>query len=231
MATMRKEIFTVIYFALGIIFIASEYLEFETIRFLTKPLLMPALIVSYLSLNKKYGLKHNWLMILALIFSWLGDTFLLLQKFTLNFFLIGLACFLLTHVFYIILFFKPRILKPFSMFKAVFIFIILSYLVIFIYLLRPYLNDVYIPIVLHAIILIIMLLTALDLQGKVEKEAFQFIFSGAFLFVIAESLIAIDKFYVPFSLATFSIMTFYLLAQYFVMKGIIIRDQNNKISN
>ena len=72
-----------------------------------------------------------------------------------------------------------------------------------------------------------MLLFALNQQGKIDKEAFKYIFGGAALFVVADSLIAVNKFYEYFSLHTLSTMTFYLFAQYFIMKGIIIRDQNN----
>lgn len=223
---MRKEIFTIIYFLLGIVFITSEYLGYEIIRLISKPLLMPVLLFGYIFLVKTYKLKRNWLYVLAIVFCWLGDTFLLLQDYSINFFLTGLVSFLTGHVFYIFLFYKPLIFKPVSMLKVSLFAIIVLYAFLFIRYIFPYLDDLKIPVIIYAVIIFLMLLTALNQQGRIDKEAFQYIFGGAFLFVISDSLIAINKFHTSFSLSTLSIMTFYVFAQYFIMKGIIIRDQN-----
>lgn len=225
---MRKEIFTIIYFILGIIFISAEYLGYNVIRLITKPILMPVLLYGYISLVNTYQLNRNWLFIFALIFCWLGDTFLLLQDYSVNFFLVGLVSFLIGHVFYIILFYKPIIWRPVSSLKVTLFIVIVIYIFFFLKFLIPHLDHFLVPVVVYAIIITLMLLSALNQQGRIEKEAFQYIFGGAFLFVVSDSLIAINKFHTPFSAATLSIMTFYLFAQYFIMKGIVIRDQNKK---
>jgi uncharacterized membrane protein YhhN len=223
---MRKEPLTILYFLLGIIYIIAEYFNILIIEFISKPLLMPLLILNYYYLTNKFNLKKNYMLLAALFFSWIGDTTLLFERFTISFFLVGLLSFLIGQIFYIILFFKPLEGKPFSKLKAIIIIFIILYVVLFAKFLLPILNEFLLPVLFYSIIILTMLVTALNQQGKIEKEAFQYIFGGAVLFVISDSIIAINKFYIPFSLSTMGVMGFYLFAQYLIMKGIIIRDLN-----
>lgn len=81
---------------------------------LSKPLLMITLLVYFLSASAGYA---GWrkLVVLAMVFSWLGDVFLLMD----NMFVAGLGTFLMAHVFYIIVYHKTGAakgqLRPFDL--------------------------------------------------------------------------------------------------------------------
>jgi uncharacterized membrane protein YhhN len=64
-----------------------------------------------------------------------------------------------------------------------------------------------------------MALSALTLRHIVSKAAWNSLFSGALLFVMSDSLLAINKFVHPIPEAGFLIMSTYILAQYFIVQG------------
>ena len=85
----------IIYGIIGIIEVISEAIGSDTLRFITKPLLMPVLIFYFYSSVKFSFNKLHKIMIAALVFSWMGDMFLMFVRFNEFFFLAGLASFLL----------------------------------------------------------------------------------------------------------------------------------------
>ena len=90
----KITIATVLFF---IVVIADTYAvitQNKTMEMIFKPLLMFTLAIVYLISTKKI---NKWL-IFGLFFSFLGDVFLLDQE---NYFVFGVASFLVTHVFYI----------------------------------------------------------------------------------------------------------------------------------
>jgi uncharacterized membrane protein YhhN len=79
----------------------------QLLHYIAKPVLLPALIV-LLIFSTGSNAKGRILLLSALFFSWLGDVFLLLENRNALFFIFGLACFLTTHIFYIIYFLRIR---------------------------------------------------------------------------------------------------------------------------
>jgi uncharacterized membrane protein YhhN len=67
-----------------------------------------------------------------------------------------------------------------------------------------------------------MLLLALHLFFIRNKRAGLFMLLGAVLFVISDSMLAINKFYQPFNGAGLLIMLTYGLAQFFIIRGAIL---------
>jgi uncharacterized membrane protein YhhN len=63
---------------------------------------------------------------------------------------------------------------------------------------------------------------ALNRKGRVNKRSFQLVFIGSLLFVISDSMIAVDKFYGEIPQAGFWIMLTYISAQYLIMRGLIL---------
>jgi uncharacterized membrane protein YhhN len=156
----------------------------------------------------------------ALFFSLGGDVLLLFQSPSQpNFFIYGLVSFLIAHIFYIIVFniirkrnemaIKPILLLPIALYYAGLI-----------YLLFPHLGALQIPVMVYGIVISTMLFIGLHLLYK-KNAANQSIVIGAILFISSDSLLAIDKFYQPFSFAGILIMLTYAMAQYFIVKGMI----------
>lgn len=68
----------------------------QKLRNLTKPFILLSLLGLYLAMARPILL----LMVLALIFSWLGDVFLMIKS--LKWFAVGGVCFLVSHIFFVL---------------------------------------------------------------------------------------------------------------------------------
>jgi len=69
-----------------------------------------------------------------------------------------------------------------------------------------------------------MLLSSLHIFLKVNNKAARHFLAGASAFVISDTLLAIDKFYLPFAYAGVFIMLTYCAAQYFIVQGFILQQ-------
>jgi len=58
--------------------------------------------------------------------------------------------------------------------------------------------------------------------GVTNKMSFYLCAIGAYLFVISDTLIALEKFYVPMLMADVIIMATYISAQYLIVRGVLI---------
>jgi uncharacterized membrane protein YhhN len=77
------------------------------------------------------------------------------------------------------------------------------------------------PVMVYATVICTMLLCSLHIFLKVNKPANILYLLGAALFVLSDSLLAINKFYQPFAFAGILIMLTYCAAQYFIVTGFI----------
>ncbi len=94
-------------------------------------------------------------------------------------------------------------------------------------ILYPALGGLRIPVMMYALILTIMVLTALFRFGRTSKFSFALIFFGAIVFMISDSVLAINKFLNPLPFASSWIMTTYCLAQYLIVKGALAHEKIN----
>jgi uncharacterized membrane protein YhhN len=198
--------------------IAAIQFNNELLQLICKPLIVPALIGYLYSQMKTIGKGLPQLILFALLFSWAGDVLLMFVTKSENFFLAGLASFLLAHVFYIIFFHRVRIqeaVKP----NIVWLIIVIAYYTGLIVWLSPYLQDMKLPVRVYGLVISSMLMLALHMPGIKNKNAGWWMMAGAVLFVISDSVLAINKFYQPFDEAGVIIMLTYGLAQLFIVKG------------
>ncbi|MGE5107146.1 MAG: lysoplasmalogenase [Sphingobacteriales bacterium] len=189
----------------------------ESLRFYIKPLLIPSLMLYYIfSIGKLNGLSR--LLIGGLFFSFLGDVFLLWD----NYFIPGLICFLTTHILYIIYFIKTANQSGWHLKKYPLLIIPVSaYAMALLWLLLPSLGALTVPVLIYAVVISIMLLASINLFTKIKSPAYIYFIAGAALFVLSDSLLAINKFYQSFQYAGIAIMLTYVLAQYLIVKGSI----------
>lgn len=208
-----KNLVKIAYFLLFIAFICDLYFvysgkNFE--RFFTKTLLMPLLILIYFLESKKLNnfttLQLNKLFLVGLIFSFLGDLFLLFKWG----FLFGLGSFLLAHLFYIFCF---RNLAKIKISNNWFVFIGL-YLVSLLAFLFPYLKEMKIPVIIYGITISTMFYFSL----KTSKRT---LILGAIFFVISDSVLAINLFVNQSTILSILVMITYVIAQLLLMKGIL----------
>lgn len=217
--SLQKKI-TLAFFVLVLMDIAGILIQSERLHYIAKPLLIPALLL--LLYFTQSPVKGKTLLMTGLFFSWAGDVFLLFESSHKLFFIFGLVCFLITHIFYITYFLKIRsanisLLKKYP----VLIIAVIAYGVSLVWLLFPHLGDLKLPVMVYAAVICTMLLCSLYIYFKVDKKAAVYYLAGAASFVLSDSLLAINKFYQPFAYAGAFIMITYCAAQYFIIRGYI----------
>jgi uncharacterized membrane protein YhhN len=90
-----------------------------------------------------------------------------------------------------------------------------------VWFLYPHLGDLKIPVMVYAAVICTMLMCSLHIFFKVNPPANVYYLAGAALFVLSDSLLALNKFYQPFAFAGVMIMLTYCAAQYFIVQGFI----------
>jgi uncharacterized membrane protein YhhN len=191
-------------------------LGYQTLQYTFKPLIIPALAGYFLSVVKKSTLS-KWIL-LSLLFSWIGDVLLMFDRLNELYFLLGLSSFLVAHIFYIVFFHNIRLKENLAS-KPWLLLPVVAYYVGLITLLSPYLGDKRIPVRVYGIVISFMLLLALHMFYIKNKNGAYRMIAGAILFVISDSVLAINKFYYPFDAAGIIVIFTYGLAQFFIVDG------------
>jgi uncharacterized membrane protein YhhN len=144
------------------------------------------------------------------------------------FFLLGLSAFLIAHIFYIIFFHFLRLAENIKS-NAWLLLIVVLYYAVLISILSPYLGDMKLPVRIYGIVISLMLMLALHTLFMENKAHARWFISGAVLFVLSDSILAINKFYYSFGAAGILIMLTYGVAQLFITEGAIryIRSANS----
>lgn len=208
-----------IFILLSIIYLAGIFSDSANLEFYLKPaLLLPLIVAAFISTN----FKNKIILVLALTFSWIGDTFLLFVFKDAIYFIFGLIAFLIAHIFYIILFTKE--LKKSGKgieWRKPGLFLIVIYLTGLLVILIPHLGGLTIPVIIYATVISTMLYMAYLLSFHWSKPASIYLLSGAISFILSDSILAFNKFYQPVPLSGFLIMATYLYAQWALVKSCI----------
>lgn len=189
----------------------------------TKPLLMPVLATWFLQQSRQMPGTFRNFIIAALLCSTAGDVLLMFAhgEGGALYFLLGLSAFLLAHLFYIVSFFrllkgKTGFLKTNSLYFLPF----LLYLAVLLFVLYPGIPDgMKVPVILYGCVISGMALSVMNLRGRVPAGAWSSLLAGAVLFVLSDSLIALNKFAFPLGSAAVLIMVTYVIGQYLLVRG------------
>ncbi|MBL4939753.1 MAG: lysoplasmalogenase, partial [Lutibacter sp.] len=181
-----------------------------------KPLILASLLVLYtFSVSK----RNKWYL-LALIFSFLGDVFLLFEGKL--FFMIGLVSFLIAHILFIKIILGW--LTKSSLYNVVVAFI--PFLITFsglIYVLKDSLNELLIPVIIYGITISMFgVVSLLNLLNTKTTKAL-WMFFGALVFITSDSILAINKFYFSKEIFEILVMVTYIVAQYLIYRSMILK--------
>ncbi len=168
-------------------------------RFTTKTLLVPILIYFYFN-NTNLA---NKLFLAGLVFSFFGNLLLLFK----GGFIGGLCSFLIAHILYMLTF-----KKSFKQHNTSALIIISCYVIGLICLLYPNLGSLKIPVIIYSLTIGGMLYMAI---GTMQR----WLIIGAILFVASDSILAVNMFYKHSTISSLSVMFTYVLAQYFLVRG------------
>ena len=215
---MRKKHWIIIFFTLLAAEMTGIQLGNEIIQFICKPLLMPVLGACLFSQTTGMNSRLKVWLTAALFFSWTGDVLLLFQENASIFFLLGLLAFLLAHICYIGFFHSVRVKENVKS-NLWLLLVVVIYYAVLISVLSPFLGPMKLPVRIYGIVISFMFMLAMHMLFIKQKKAGRWMMWGALLFVISDSALAINKFYLPFEGAGLVIILTYGLAQLFIMEG------------
>jgi uncharacterized membrane protein YhhN len=218
--SMNRTLWLVLFFVITAADIFAIATDNDDLRWLTKPFII-LLLIGYLvsSLTLVKSKVHKWV-IAALVFSWGGDVLLMLEPQNSSFFIYGLVSFLIAHICYIDFF---QVVKRKEKIKTnwLFVFLVLIYYVGLIVLLFSHLGELKVPVIIYGAVISTMLALALHMPAMKYKTAGMNMIIGAALFIVSDSVLAINKFYKPFEGAGVVIMFTYAFAQLLIVAGVI----------
>jgi uncharacterized membrane protein YhhN len=217
------------YWIIAVVEIIALTFEIDILHQIAKPLLMISLLVYFW--DKSDNRKHEkWvsLVTLGLAFSWIGDIMLLFTFKHFMFFFAGLSAFLVAHVVFILAYKKATFKDKLDIKWTIFPFVVLGYILLMAYLTLPYVDSVIqVPLVVYGLILALMILAAWFRKGQTTDESFQLVVLGAALFIISDSILAINRFSHTIPFAGVAIMGTYIIAQWLIVNGLLKHQRNN----
>ncbi len=203
-----------LFILLSIIYIVGLLLDNDTIKFISKPLIMLSLLLYY----SKSVKKKSKLFIGAVLFSFLGDV-LLLYNVEL-FFMLGLVSFLIAHILFISM--VIGMLKKSSVTQKITAIVpFLGTYIGLLFLLKDSLGEMLIPVVIYGLVISVFGMVSLLNHLVVKSKASQYLIYGAIFFVVSDSLLAINKFYEPQEYYPVIVIITYIIAQYLICNSVI----------
>ncbi len=181
-----------------VVFFIGLYTDNYMLRMIAKPFPVLAMLVLLKPVD-----YYSKFVFGGLIFSVTGD---MLLEYEPSMFVYGLIAFLLAHVAYIAAFLKRS--KKIVLIPLIFL---MGYGMVVYWLLYPGLGNMAHPVLIYIIVILTMCWRAFA-QTDFNKYAV-YALAGALLFVVSDSLIAFNKFYVELEFARYLIMLTYWAAQ------------------
>ena len=219
MESKQRTLFFVVFIILVLIeTIIANFEGLQGLHYISKPLIVGSLIIYFFKNNKHLNLHTKKFTSLALIMSLVGDILLLFVYKSEYFFIAGLLAFLTAHIMYCLVFLKHlnATKKPY-----IFIALLLVYALGLFSVLKSGLGDLLIPVIIYMCVILLMAVSSFLRRGKVNLTSFNLVFIGALVFMLSDSLLAVNKFHAPLAFADFSIMFTYALAQLLIVLGLL----------
>jgi len=215
---LKRNHWIITYAAILAVHIVGIAIDSSLIESITKPMLLICLMFFFIQHSQTFPGSLRVTIIMALLLSWLGDVLLMFQVKDELFFLLGLGAFLLAHIAYIVFLHKVRVRESIRS-NAWFLLLIVAYYSLLLSFLSPYLGDMKLAVRIYGLVISFMFLLALHMIFLANRHAGRLLVSGATLFVISDSVLAINKFYQSFEGSGIIIMFTYGLAQLFLVLG------------
>lgn len=195
------------------IHIYGEYRGPRILVYIFKPLTTSLIILIALTAAQPVSSLYKTLILFGLLFSLIGDVFLMLPG---DKFVGGLLSFLVGHLFYIAAFVSSTgfLVTP------LFLVLYLVYGGILLILIWPHAGKLRLPVLVYAIGILVMGWQAAERWGAIQNAGALFAAVGALLFVYSDSVLALDRFRHHFSAARLMVLTSYFGAQWLIALSI-----------
>jgi uncharacterized membrane protein YhhN len=207
-------VFTALFIGVSAAHLVSMILRKRKFQMVTKVCLMPLLLAVYILGTDKLFVP----VMLALIFGWGGDVFLLKINET-QFFRLGLASFLIGHLCYI-----PSFLYAAGALNVMALLVSIAAAVPFgiaVHLIIRPEKSMKLPAVCYEIIIMLMSLSALQLLLSRRDRWGLLVFAGSLCFLISDTLLAYFTFRTKPKYGDFFVMLSYIAAQSGIVWGMM----------
>lgn len=202
---------------LGSLLSASDDSFWRWLHYLTKPTATLLLLVLVLRTISQTSSAYTWAVAIGLVFAAAGDVFLMLPG---DYFLAGLACFLLTHCAYIYALTRDA---RFADSKGIFAAFALVALAVVGGLWTSLPPEMRIPVIIYALALGVMAAQAISrarqLSGTPRATAARFAAYGGLLFLISDSILAYGRFRFAIPFNALWVLGTYYAAQWFFARS------------
>lgn len=212
------KVATGLFIVVSVLDILGILLDKQYLQVFFKPLILPCLLLLYF-LTRSH--KNKWF-VAALIFSFLGDTFLLFEGQL--YFMLGLSSFLLAHLCFI-----KVVLK--KMGKATTNNILLSFIIFFAFLfgllfvLKGHLGNMQIPVIVYGLVITSFGALSFANYQQHKSKAALVLLIGALVFISSDTMLALNKFYIPDEFLNLMVMVTYIVAQYLIFRAMVLRGK------
>lgn len=220
---MTRRTFLFIFYFVAAAEILIQVFNRQEFNLFVKPLIVISLAVFYF----QNSASRNRLFVLVLFFCWLGDVFLLFDHLNELYFMGGLGSFLVAHILLIFLYGKLKSAQGNSFNgpqKARVSFPVILASTGLISILYPTLGALKVPVIIYAAALMIMVLQSIYRYGFTSSKSFWNVCGGALLFMLSDSLLALNKFYQPITNAGVLVIVTYMAALYFIVLGVVAHE-------
>ncbi|ALO45778.1 lysoplasmalogenase [Pseudohongiella spirulinae] len=171
--------------------------------------IIPIALLLYLTIRNTNG-RVQVLLGLGLVLSAIGDVLLALD----GLFVQGLVAFLLAQVTYACLFLTQARWQsarlPWTGFIVIYALLCTLFIV-------PNAADMQIPVTAYMIVISVMAIAA----GFRTDQQWLWVAMGALIFMVSDTLIAINRFVTPFEYSGIAVMSTYYLAQFLICTGLV----------
>jgi uncharacterized membrane protein YhhN len=201
-----KTVFLSLFAADAVFHLVSIFARWEWPRYISKSLLMP-LLLGYYFVDAEHFL---FTVVLAGIFGWMGDIFLILAG-SIKLFILGLLSFLLGHLCYIrsLLYFAGSI-EPAVLIAAVIVAVPLGFFIFRI--IRPG-KAVIPPLVVYGGVLTGMVAAAFSLMFSRKDLLGVVFFAGGVFFLVSDTILGYGRFKEGARINNAAVMITYITAQ------------------
>lgn len=215
----KIKIAFIVFLCVAVLDVVGIIYQIPDLRFIFKPLILLSLLVLYsFSVSDR-----NKVYILALLFSFFGDVFLLFSG-ELHF-ILGLISFLIAHLLFIRIILKrikntsiPTLLGSSILFLVFFCLLI--------FILRNSLGELLIPVIIYGLTISTFGVVSLIDYLNTKSLKSLWMLAGAIVFVVSDSVLAINKFYDQKLLFQVVVMSTYVLAQFLIYRSMILEKKS-----
>jgi len=199
-------LFLILITLFGSCHIIADHYHKTLFCYILKPLTTLTIMTFALYLTGFELQYYALLIVLGLIFSLLGDIFLMLKS---DKFMQGLVSFLIAHIFYIVAFLDSAKIDL-NLYAIIPIALIgIGYLAV----LLPKTGNLKIPVLIYALILQAMVITADMFYQTALTTSSLMVLIGAIWFMLSDSILAFARFVKAFKFAQIAVLSTYYIAQ------------------